>query len=808
MPRAAIATGIADVVAPIGRLADRLVKLVSTPTLADVLADRARQDAAGEALRDILSLVRIRTGHEFGQYKRATLLRRITRRMQVTQTESYAEYLRYLREHPGELPGLLRDFLISVTNFFRDPEAFFALSVRALPPLFQNKGRGDHVRVWVAGCATGEEAYSLAILLAEEADRHKEPPHLQIFATDIDEDALVEARAGRYPDTIAADVSPARLDRFFLADGDYFRVGRELREMVLFSPHNVLRDPPFSKLDLISCRNLLIYLNRDAQNRVLNIFHFGLLPDRYLLLGASESAENPALRFDAVDGKHRIYARRSMPSTPQVDTILPSSRWQLTTSVRDLATGAERTSLPGELHHRLVERYAPPSLLVDEDLDVVHVSDRAGKYLTVSGGEPSRQLLRLVHPALRHDLRTALYAARQPSGGADTRDVRFVEDGAERIVRLRVQVAEANELGRGRSLFLVVFDELTGAADAPTASPPADSAMEPVVRQLEDELHRTRDHLRSTVEQYETSLEELKASNEELHAINEELRSATEELEASKEELQAVNEELTTLNHELKVKVDEVSRANSDLSNLMSSTDIGVLFLDRDLSIKRFTERSRDLFNVIASDIGRPLAHLTHTLEVDDLTESARTVLHSLRMIERDVRSRDGRRYLARILPYRSIDDRIEGIVITFINVTDLKLAEDAVRDRDAVMRLAGRAAGAGFWHLDIGTGRVRLTAEAMRQHGLEGAADVPLGELLGRIDDADRARVEQALRAAMERGDDVDLEYRVGDGQRAHRRLWVLASVVRAPDGNPAPGRPILVSGVTVDVTELRVPR
>jgi two-component system CheB/CheR fusion protein len=669
--------------------------------------------------------------------------------------------------------------------------------------MFTGKGRADQVRVWVAGCATGEEAYSIAMLLAEHADKVTDSPHLQVFATDIDEDALVEARGARYPDTIAADISPTRLARFFLADGDYYRVRKELREMVLFSPHNVLRDPPFSKLDLVSCRNLLIYLNRDAQNRVLNIFHFGLRSNGFLLLGSSESADSPAVQFEPIDAKQRLYVRRSMPSSLQVDAVLPTGRWQLTTTVSDVTAAADRAALPGDLHHRMVEMYAPPSVLVNEDLDIVHISDRAGKFLTVAGGEPTRQLLRLAHPALRLDLRSALYAARQPSGGVDSRTVRFVEHGVERIVRIQVQVAEAQELGRGRSLLLVVFDERTAEGDPGLVSAPADPAMEPVVRQLEEELHRTRDHLRSTIEQYETSLEELKASNEELHAINEELRSATEELETSKEELHSVNEELTTLNHELKVKVDEVSRANSDLSNVMTSTDIGVLFLDRELNIKRFTERARDLFNVIASDVGRPLAHLTHRLDLNDLSESAATVLQSLRMIERDVRSQDGRRYLARLLPYRSIDDRIEGVVITFVDVTDLKLAESAVRGRDAVMHLAGRAAGAGFWQLDVARSRVVMNEQGMRLHGLDGSADVSLDDFLARIVPADRVRLDHALREATERGSALDVEYRIADGPQAGRRLWTLAGVLSAADGSREPGPSLIVSGVCVDITD-----
>lgn len=683
MPRSAIATGMIDLVLPLSEIGDRLAAFGRHGGDEHAAIDEVERrgvDGVADTLRDILALVRVRSGHDFASYKRATLYRRVSRRMQVCQCESITAYHHHLREHPAELGNLLRDFLISVTNFFRDRAAFEALDTTVLPKLFAGKTAGDQVRVWVSGCATGEEAYSIAMLLCEHAAELRDPPQLQVFATDIDEDALGEARQGRYPRAIALDLSPERLQRFFVEDNDHYRITKDLRELVLFSPHNLLRDPPFSRLDLISCRNLLIYLNRDAQDRCLNVFHFGLRADGFLFLGSSESAENTSL-FTGVDLKHRLFARRPNP-TRLGESIVTVGRWYPAPPTPAPAAIERRTA--GELHHRLVERYGPPSILVDEELDILHVSEHAGQLLKISGGEPSRQLLRLIHPGLRAELRTAIYTARHTPGGSDTRVVRFDDGDRVRAIELRVRAVDRPELGRG--LLLAMFDELEPAPDGNGSATSQATALEPVLREIEDELRRTREQLRSTVEQYETSLEELKASNEELHAINEELRSATEELETGKEELQSVNEELTTVNQELKLKVDEVSHANGDLQNLMTSTEIGVVFLDRALHIKRFTPRAQDLFNVIPGDIGRPLAHVTHRLDVIDLPQLANTVLQTLHTVEREVRNTDGRRYLARLLPYRSLEDKIDGVVMTFVEVTDLRAAVDARRRSEAAL--------------------------------------------------------------------------------------------------------------------------
>ena len=593
MPLAAIASGMVDLVLPVAGIAERLPAIAvgpaePPPALVD---DTRAADVLIDALRDILSVVRVRTGHDFSQYKRATLYRRIARRMQVCHAETLDDYHRYLRRQPTEIASLLRDFLIGVTNFFRDGALFHTLAREVIPSLFAGRAATDQVRVWVAGCATGEEAYSLAMLLHEHAATLASPPRIQVFATDIDEDSLAIARLGLYSEAVSVDVSPERIERFFERENGALRVTKALRETVLFSPHNLLRDPPFSRLDLVTCRNLLIYFNRDAQDRALAMFHFGLRQDGVLMLGSSESADGATSHFVTVDANARIYRRRMLPSSFAIEGGYPIGRWSTTPRALPAHGGERAGATFGELHHRLVEQYAPPSLLVNNELDVVHLSERAGRFLEMSGGEPSRQLLRVVHPELRLELRSMIHLARQPGHGSVTRVVHFGEGSGARSVELKVSAVDLPELGPGA--LVVLFDELDPtAAPRPAPVTEAERRMEPVVRDLEDELHRTRDQLHATVEQYEASVEELRASNEELHAINGELRAASEELEASREELQSLNEALTLLNRELKAKVDEITRAHSDLHNLMTSTDIGVLFLDPRLNIKLFTPRA------------------------------------------------------------------------------------------------------------------------------------------------------------------------------------------------------------------------
>jgi len=599
-----------------------------------------------------------------------------------------------LRTRPGEAGALLQDLLISVTNFFRDAECFSALE-RQVPLLFANKGPNDTVRVWVAACATGEEAYSMAMMLSEHARNLDAPPLIQIFATDLDEDAIQAARDGIYPSAIEADVSEERLRRFFVKEHTGYRVRRELREMVLFATHDVLKDSPFSRLDLISCRNLLIYLNIEAQSRVFDIFHFALLPTGRLFLGSSESVEDGSQLFTVLDKKHRLYSYRP---TPRVGLPVPSGPGTLALALEaqqtsragpviagtvfngpNIATsrGAarpveSRQTSWGEVHLRLLEQLAPPSILVDSEYEVVHLSTSAGRFLQFSGGEPSRNLLRAVNPSLRIELRAALYQAGQSKAPADVPPVPVELHGEQVLVSMRV--TPVTEIGA--DMFLVVI-QTQSPNDEGGDGPAIRAEADPVARQLDRELERLKSHLRDTVEQYEASTEELKASNEELQAMNEELRSATEELETSREELQSINEELTTVNHELKSKVDELGHANSDMHNLMDATAIATVFLDRELRITRYTPSAVTLFNLIPTDVGRPLTDLTTQLHYPEMGADAQRVLERLVPIEREVGQSDGSWYLARLLPYRTIEDRIAGVVLSFVNITERKQAEE-----------------------------------------------------------------------------------------------------------------------------------
>lgn len=692
MPRSAINSGLVDLVLRVAEMPDKLrglrdgARRIPLPPEHDEFLPRAIDEVT---LGEILTLLRLRTGHDFSQYKRPTLMRRVGRRMQVHEVDELTDYLKFLRQHTEELEALFRDLLISVTNFFRDRECFDFVAENVIPKLFQGKGVNDQVRIWSVGCATGEEAYSLAMLLTEFASHLPHPPKLQIFATDIDDRAIAESREGLYPATLTSDVSPERVQQYFVKDGDRYRVKKELREIVLFAVHNALRDPPFSKLDLVSCRNLLIYLNRDMQERLLGIFHFALRPQGFLFLGVSESAEITPSFFDPVDKKRRVYGRRP---TIEPDLHVGEWLWSKPRLPDVLGTGSGNVRSFGQLHEEAVEHLAPPSVLVNEEYDIVHMSTHSGRYLRLPGGEPTRNLLKLIHPDLRPDLHAALLEAkaRQAGGVVQSRRLYLELDGKPSWIRMTVRLVTGQpEAARG--FYLVVFDEATevasiNAGQAPEITPPSDS-FESVAR-MEDELRQTKDQLRLTIEQYETSTEELRASNEELQAINEELRSATEELETSKEELQSVNEELTTVNQEYREKIEEVGRANSDLQNLMASTDIGTIFLDRGLHIKRYTPRAQELFNITDSDIGRPLEHFTHKLDYDALPADAHEVLRNLQTIEREVHSSDGGWYLARLLPYRTLDDKIDGVVLTFIDISSRRQVEEQLREQAQIVNL------------------------------------------------------------------------------------------------------------------------
>lgn len=673
MPRSAIATGVVDKVLPVREMARQIIELTTHPV--QLPADPSElADEQESVLRRVLARLRTRSGHDFTDYKRSTVLRRIRRRMQVNHMDSLEHYLDYLAGHAEEAKALFRELLIGVTTFFREGESFEALEQHVIPKIFSRKEPNDTIRVWVVGCSTGEEAYSVAMLLQEYAADVDYPPDFQVFASDLDEGALATAREGLYPASIEADVSKERLRQFFTRENNHYRVNRSLRDKIIFATHSVLRDPPFSRLDLISCRNLLIYLQRERQQQVFSIFHYALRPGGYLFLGRAESAEGSD-RFQTIDKTHRLYqARERTGEMPQLPTFADAGTREET----DLVTESTAPRSEAELHRQALDQWAPPSALVDEEYHVVHLSRHAGRYMQHPGGTPTNDIVQLVRKELQVELRSALFQAFEKNQPTVARPVEVRFNGNAQTVYLTVRPhtsAESQE-----PLALVMFNEgtLKGVGDASAEKAPEGEAS--TVGKLREELEHTRKQLQTTLEEYESSREELKAQNEELRSMNEEYKSTMEELETSKEELQSVNEELQTVNSELQAKLEEVSRAHSDLRNIMEATDVGIIFLDRGLRIKRFTPQVEAYFNIRDNDRGRPIGDLTNKLKYDELENDAERVLDDLRSIEREIWSEDSRCYLMRMFPYRTVEDKIDGVVVNFVDITEIKRTQDKLR--------------------------------------------------------------------------------------------------------------------------------
>jgi len=691
MPLSVIATGMVDFVLPARELAVKVAEFRRSWGAIQVPEQQTELPKdEQEALQGILGLLWNRTGHDFCDYKDSTVLRRIERRMQVHHVESLGQYLDFLRTHPPEAQALLKSLLISVTQFFRDGDSWDALAENVIPELLEGDPE-ENVRVWVPGCATGEEAYSIAILLAERAADLAQAPEFQIFASDLDEEALAFARRGVYPEAIEADVSEERLQRFFSREGHHYRVKEELRERVLFASHNLLKDPPFSRLRLVTCRNLLIYLNRPLQQKVVRIFEYALRPGGYLFLGSAESVDGDTGAFRSADKKHRIYRREETGEPARLPELAFDARSVDERRIEPARPIRQRGTLPSdelERHEEFLESHAPPSIVVTADHKILHLSESAGRYLERPGGLPSNDILREVRSELRLDLQAALSMAFDAGRSTSTRPIKVRFNGEASWVHIIVQPGHGETDTGDRALVLFAEVEATGAGHAEDTDGPTHAERSPLVHRLEEETRRLRDRLQATIEQYESSKEEMKAANEELQSMNEEYKSTAEELETSKEEIQSVNEELTTVNQELKEKVEELAQANSDLQNLMAATEVGTLFLDRDLNIQRYTPHITELFNVMPGDVGRSITHLTHDVEYEHLVEDAELVLDKLVPLEREVRGRRGAWFLMRMRPYRTMKDRIDGVVVTFIDITRRRDEEEARRKAEERYRL------------------------------------------------------------------------------------------------------------------------
>ena len=671
MPRSAINTGGVDLVLAVAEIPQALVRYSRQNYVKDGKGLRA-PDNVNEAFADIIDLLAAKTPHDFSLYKPGTLQRRIERRMAMAGLESSTRYLQVLREDSSEREHLAKDLLINVTHFFRDPTAFDLLAETVIAELVRQQSLDRPLRVWVPGCSTGEEAYSITMLFLEQIAAAQRNIKLQVFASDIDADSVAFARNAIYPESIEADVTPARLARFFTKEDHHYQVVRELREAVIFTGQSLLADAPFSRLDLISCRNVLIYLSAEAQRKILSLFHFALREGGVLFLGSSETVGGVSDRFEPISKKQRIYRHvgRSRPGEVEFPRANSDAVRLPTKGIGQQA--APRRSGFGELSQRtLLEAYAPASVLINAKHEGLYYFGAADRYLKVASGENTRDVLAMAREGLRGKLRSAIQRAKEDQTRVTVTGAQVRRDGRQVGVSITALPVESDSEG----LLLVSFID-DPAPKLRAVSPVELAADASRVTQLEQELEATRKDLQSAIRDLEIANEEQKAINEEAMSVNEEFQSTNEELETSKEELQSLNEELTALNSQLHETVEQQRATSNDLQNILNSTDVATLFLDCDLNIRFFTPATKSLFNVIASDVGRPLADLTRRFQDGDLLSDARAVLASHAPVTREVKAEDGGWYIRGILPYRSDGSSIEGVVITFAGISEIKAAE------------------------------------------------------------------------------------------------------------------------------------
>lgn len=693
MPRSVIDAGLADIVAPAEELPGRIMAFLEHAPPAEPPAVVVESSMRG-ALEKILILMRSRTGHDFSFYKKNTLYRRIERRMGIHQIDKIAAYVRFLNENPEELDLLFKELLIGVTGFFRDPQVWKLLREKTLPELLARHPT-RLLRAWVAGCSTGEEAYTLAIVFREVVETLKPGKNfkLQIFATDLDRDAIDKARQGVFSEKISADLTPEQLRRYFTKEEGGYRVRAEIREMVIFSPHSVIKDPPFTKLDILSCRNLLIYLAPEMQKKLFPLFHYSLNPGGILLLGNAETIGHFTGLFTTISGKSRIYQR--LESTVRPEPVeFPSSFTSGFAAASDaLDVQKPYQNLQTQAEQLVLRRYAPPSVLVNELGNIIHISGKTGKYLEPAAGKANLNIFAMARDGLRHELASAFQKAMHQAGPVILRGLGIGTNGGRQHADVIVERLDDSEPLAG--LVMIVFCDIEAPVE--TNSPvrtAKDNTKHPRLAELELELRQNREELRNTREQMQTTQEELRSSNEEMQSTNEEMQSTNEELTTSKEEMQSLNEELQTVNAELQGRLDELSLANNDMKNLLNSTEVATLFLDKELKIRRFTTQATKIIKLIPGDVGRSISDLASDLLYPELCDDAREVLRKLGFIEKAVRTCNGNWFSARIMPYRTLDDRIDGVVISFWDISVAKELEAKLQEMQVALenRLEGKS--------------------------------------------------------------------------------------------------------------------
>lgn len=732
MPRSAIDEGLADVVAHVEELPAQIIAyLKHIPVIAGHTI--AQKERSSSSLEKIVILLRTQTGHDFSYYKKNTIYRRIERRMGIHQIEKISDYVRYLQENPYEIELLFKELLIGVTSFFRDPDAWDALQTLVIPSILASRHSGGVIRAWVAGCSTGEEAYSLAIVFREVFASCKPSGNfrLQIFATDLDRDAIEKARSGIFPPNISADVSPQRIRRFFEKDDRGYRITREIRETIVFAPHNVIMDPPFTKLDIIVCRNLLIYMEQELQKKLLLLFHYSLNPGGTLFLGSAETVGTNAHLFEPIDSKFRLF-RHHPQSVRSMNVDFPAS---FAPSHKDFPELPERRfpaaisgiNLQSLTEQLILRHFAPAAVLTTDQGDIIYISGRTGKYLEPAAGKANLNVFAMAREGLRYELSLLFGRVLRQKGEIVKTGLSVGTNGGSQIFDLTVKLVEKPESLKG--MVLIVFSDVAGnrSAVAEGGSIAPGDAGERRPGSLEEDLRQARDEILALREEMQTTEEELKSSNEEMQSANEELQSTNEELTTSKEEMQSLNEELQTVNQELQAKVSDLTLASNDMKNLLNSTDIATLFLDDELNIRRFTNRTVGIIKLIASDIGRPITDIVTDMHYPELADDAREVLNSLVFSEKQVSASDGRWFTVRIMPYRTQENRIDGLVLTFNDISVAKNLERKLLESERSFLFLINTMPVGIMLLDSDGKIVMANPEAERITG------IPIPEMQGK---------------------------------------------------------------------------
>jgi two-component system CheB/CheR fusion protein len=798
MPRSAIEAGLADVVAPAEELPARIVAYRRHAPFKR--AEAHLEERAQGALQKVFALLRVHTGNDFSLYKQSTIYRRIERRMGLHQLDKIANYVRYLQENPREIELLFHELLIGVTSFFRDPAAWERLAQEVLPQLLDN--RTGMLRAWVPGCSTGEEAYSLAMVFKEAVERLKpaRTVSLQVFATDLDREAIEVARQGVYPANIATDVSPERLRRFFVQDDRGFRVNKDIREMVVFAPQNIIMDPPFTKLDVLSCRNLLIYLSPELQKKLIPLFHYALNPGGVLFLGSAETVGGFTSLFGQLDGKTRVYRRLDGAAAPvDFPAAFALGTPALAREGESEVANAARVPPPNLqlLADRvLVQRFAPSAVLVNEKGDILYTSGRTGKFLEPTVGKANLNIFAMARDGLRFELSSAFARSQRDETPVIVRGVRVGANGGTIVVDITVQrLAEPKEL---RGTTMVILAEGPREPEVTTEKQKRSSTHVRLAA-FERELQQAREEVQTTREEMQTSQEELKSTNEELQSTNEELQSTNEELTTSKEEMQSLNEELQTVNHELQAKVDELSRSNNDMKNLLNSTDIATLFLDGDLLVRRFTTPTSKIIKLIPGDAGRPITDIATELEYPELADDAREVLRTLMFKEKLVSASRDRWFSVRIMPYRTLENVIDGVVITFTDASAAKTVEAMLDSQASQLRQMAESLPHLMWGA-LPNGDCDYISPQWADYTGEPEAELLGHGWLGALHPEDRRRVQAEWRQAIDSRTPFNLEMRIRGRKNEYR--WFRARAVPILDDK---GHLVKWYGTNTDIDDLK---